>query len=354
MDQAILPSLSSEPLVSVLIVNFNYERYLPEAIDSVLRQTYERLELVICDDGSRDNSREVISRYAGRDQRIKTIFKENAAVAAALNDAFRASTGDIITMLDADDLFLDTKLERVVQKLRPAGRVGMVMDTLTKVNSDGRPIGRIPEFGTFDRGELRDSILATSGTFSAAPTSGLAMRRECAVRVFPIPEKQFRTEADAYMRTVAALYYAVEVVEEPLTVYRVHSSNVTASRTVDLKWCERSINTAERIQSVLVDRAAENGWQVAPLESNASYWEMRLIWDYLQGARVKEMAHHIGQLNRTVSRVMTADRTKLRFKAALLSTGLLLPRVLRDKLLEAIYLPGGPKRLLRNTLRRPS
>jgi glycosyltransferase involved in cell wall biosynthesis len=335
-----------------LIVNYNYERFLPEAIESVLSQGYQHFELIICDDGSKDNSRDVISRFAERDERIRSIFKENAAVAAALNDAFRASTGEIITMLDADDKFLPGKLQRVVERLRPGGRVGMVMDPLVKVDSDGKEIGRIPELGTFERGELREHILRTSGIFSAAPTSGLAMRRECAERVFPVPEGQFRTEADAYMRIVAALYYAVDVIDEPLTVYRVHSSNVTASRTVDTKWCDRVLNTAERIHHVLQEKATEHGWPLAPLSQNAGYCEVLLVRDYLQGASRKDVAMHIQQLNRAAGNVATSDRTKTRLKAAILSSGSLLPRPLRNRLLEAIYLPGGPKRLLSNAIRR--
>jgi hypothetical protein len=349
-EQSLLAPLGAQPLVSVLIVNYNYEQFLPAAIESVLRQTYQRYELVICDDGSKDNSRDVISRYAEREPRIKTIFKQNAAVAAALNDAFRASAGEIITMLDADDLFSERKLECVIERLSVGGRIGMVMDTLTKVDSDAKAIGRIPEFGTFERGELRESILAT-GAFSAAPTSGLAMRRECAERVFPIPEATFRTEADAYMRTVAALYYAVDVIDEPLTLYRVHSSNVTASKTVDLKWCERVINTCERIHNVLEERAREAGWPVAPLAENPMFCEMLLVREYLRGTSRRALAPMVLQLNRAAARLPGSDRNKIRVKAGLLSSGVLLPDTLRQGLLRSIYLPGGLKRTLSNALR---
>lgn len=351
MHSTPLFALPAEPLVSVLIVNYNYERYLPEAIESALAQTYQKLEIVICDDGSKDNSRDVISRYAARDSRVRTIFKENAAVAAALNDAYRASTGDIITMLDADDMFRPQKLERVVERLSAGVRVGMVMDTLTKVDSKGQEIGRIPAFGALDAGELRDSILNSAGTFSAAPTSGLAMRRECAERVFPIPEAEFRTEADAYMRTVAALHYAVDVIDEPLTLYRVHSSNVTASKTVDVKWCERALNTASRIHAVLERQARAHGWHVAPLTENPNYCEMLLVQAYFQGTGVADLSTRIRQLNRTAARLTTSDRSKTRLKAAILSGGAYLPRRARQGLLDLIYLPGGMKRALGRALR---
>src|SRR5688572_166602 len=76
-----LPPLGHAPLVSVLIVNYNYEHFLSDAIESVLKQTYQNFEIVICDDGSKDNSRELISEYARKDARVKPIFKENGGVA---------------------------------------------------------------------------------------------------------------------------------------------------------------------------------------------------------------------------------------------------------------------------------
>lgn len=110
-----LPPLGNDPLVSVMIVNYNYERYLPEAIESVLSQTYRNFEVVICDDGSKDNSRGVIEAYAARDSRIKPVFQENGGVGSALNSAYAATSGPIISMLDADDLFAPEKLARVVE-----------------------------------------------------------------------------------------------------------------------------------------------------------------------------------------------------------------------------------------------
>ena len=351
MQELTLPPLTGSPLCTVMIVNYNYERYLPEAIESALAQTYQNFEIVICDDGSKDNSREVISRYAARDPRIRTIFKENAAVAAALNDTFRASRGDIITMLDADDMFRPQKLERVVERLSSGGRVGMVMDTLTKVDSAGMPIGRIPEFGRMDRGELRDAILASAATFSAAPTSGLAMRRECAAKVFPIPEAQFRTEADLYMRTVAALYFAVDVIDEPLTIYRVHSSNVTASQTVDARWCAKVLNANERIFGVLTQLAREHGWHVGRLEDNPMYQEMQLVRACLEGANYRERLRKARDLQVAAGSV-EADRLKLRLKAAAIGLGSLLPRPYDRAIFEQVYLPTKLKRSLSGILRR--
>ncbi|HEX8678625.1 MAG TPA: glycosyltransferase, partial [Chthoniobacterales bacterium] len=213
----------------MLIVNYNYEQYLAAAIESVLAQTYQNFEIVICDDGSKDDSRAVITRYAAEEPRIRPIFKQNGGMGAALNDAFAASTGAIIAMLDADDLFLPHKLDAVIAALRGGGRVGIVFHPLTMVDVNGEAIGRMPQFGNFEQGELREGILRAGGHVAGAPNSAIAMRRECALRAFPIPAADFRSEADAYLRVAGALFYAVAALDEPLSAYRVHSSNLTAS-----------------------------------------------------------------------------------------------------------------------------
>ena len=119
-----LPPLGESPLVSVLMGNYNYGRYIGEALDSVLRQTYSNFEVIVCDDGSTDDSREVVARYCDRDTRIRMVVKENGGLASALNAAYAASRGEIICLLDADDVFLPSETGtsgRSVQRAR-AGR----------------------------------------------------------------------------------------------------------------------------------------------------------------------------------------------------------------------------------------
>src|SRR4051812_12972155 len=89
------------PLVSIIVNNFNYARYLREAIDSALDQRYEPTEIIVVDDGSTDRSREIIASYGSS---IIPVYKPNGGQASALNAGFAASRGDIIVFLDADDI----------------------------------------------------------------------------------------------------------------------------------------------------------------------------------------------------------------------------------------------------------
>jgi hypothetical protein len=136
-----LPSLPHQPLVSVIVSNYNYATFLGEAIESVLAQTYQHFEIIICDDGSTDNSREVIESFAQQDSRIRSLYKQNGGQPSAWNLAFEASRGDIVCFLDSDDLFQPRKLEKVVAEFASQPRVGILVHPLLPIAAAGKPLG---------------------------------------------------------------------------------------------------------------------------------------------------------------------------------------------------------------------
>ena len=97
---------STDPLVSILVSNYNYARYIGDALQSALGQTYANIELIVCDDGSTDDSVQVIEQYERKDARLRFIRKANGGQGSGFNAAFAASRGEIIALLDSDDLFL--------------------------------------------------------------------------------------------------------------------------------------------------------------------------------------------------------------------------------------------------------
>src|SRR5690242_16227633 len=101
-------------LVSIIIDNYNYGRYLAAAIDSALSQTHQPLEVIVVDDGSTDDSRAVLDRYAGR---VIAITQANAGQASALNAGFARSHGEAVIFLDADDVLLPEQAARVAAAL---------------------------------------------------------------------------------------------------------------------------------------------------------------------------------------------------------------------------------------------
>ena len=221
-----LASLKETPLVSVLVANFNYARYIGKAIESMLRQTYSMWELVVCDDGSSDNSCDVIQRYADLDKRIVLRRQVNRGQASAINSAFAASHGDVICILDADDLFAVTKLEKVVRTFRSNPTVGIVTHDLTLMDSDGRVTGtnRYQQ-----QGYVGPEIPTLRLGLPMPQASGLSFRRQVLEEILPVSEQHFRTNADGAIAYTAAYLTLTTRVPEALAFYRIHTTSTSGT-----------------------------------------------------------------------------------------------------------------------------
>lgn len=104
-------------LVSIITPCYNGSKYIGETIESVLLQTYKDFEMIIIDDGSKDNSVKIIQEYANKDDRIKLIKQSNGGSASARNNGIRNANGRYITLLDADDLWDNNFLEEQIKFL---------------------------------------------------------------------------------------------------------------------------------------------------------------------------------------------------------------------------------------------
>ncbi|HEX8287412.1 MAG TPA: glycosyltransferase [Pyrinomonadaceae bacterium] len=126
------------PTVSVIIPNYNYGRFLRETIESVLAQTYPCKEIVVVDDGSTDDSLEVLARY---DQnKVKIIRQKNRGVGAARNAGVKASSGDLVAFLDADDFWLAHKIEKQIERLLSDKDFGLVTCGMREFDVSGKTI----------------------------------------------------------------------------------------------------------------------------------------------------------------------------------------------------------------------
>jgi len=210
-----------EPLVSVIIDNFNYARFIRAAIDSVLAQTYAPIEVIVVDDGSTDNSRDVISSYGSR---VSAVFKSNGGHASAFNAGFRASRGSIVIFLDADDALLPSAVEEVVRAWHPG--TAKAQFVLAHVGADGHALGAIVPFspGQMLDGDIRASILDAGG-YVGVPTSGNAFARTVLDRLLPLSESQWRQAADTSLEIIAPFLGDVISLRKTLGCYRVHEAN---------------------------------------------------------------------------------------------------------------------------------
>lgn len=130
-------STVATPFFSVIIPTYNRADLLPRAIISVLQQTYNNWELIIVDDGSKDNTREVVSRHT--DPRIKYIYQNNAERSAARNNGIKNATGNYICFLDSDDYYLPERLQGLYNSLQAKQfPVGVYYTGMLVENSTGR------------------------------------------------------------------------------------------------------------------------------------------------------------------------------------------------------------------------
>jgi glycosyltransferase involved in cell wall biosynthesis len=217
----------SRRLASVIVNNFNYARFLGDAIASALAQTYTPCEVIVVDDGSTDESKAVIESFGAR---VVTVLKENGGQASALNAGFAASRGEVILFLDADDMLLPSAVERAVECFSEG--VVKVHWPLFEIDAEGARTGGVQPQRTLGEGNLR-AVTISDGPLAgnSPPTSGNAWSRAFLDEVMPIPESDFSINADGYLLTLAWIYGEVRAIPDALSLYRVHGSNRFASRS---------------------------------------------------------------------------------------------------------------------------
>lgn len=219
--------MKDQPLVSILINNYNYGRFLSDAIESALGQTYPRTEVVVVDDGSTDNSREVIARY---EDRVVSVLKENGGQASAFNAGFAASRGDVVCFLDADDVFLPEKAAQVAAVLAERPDTGWCFHRVRQVDLySGETLRLHPQDASFEC-DLRSELRKGRVRFPSPPTAGLCFRRDLLARILPMPEGENVAISDEYLRLTAFALAKGFYLASPLALLRVHGGNVYSWR----------------------------------------------------------------------------------------------------------------------------
>jgi glycosyltransferase involved in cell wall biosynthesis len=207
--------------VSIIISNYNYERYIGAAVDSALAQTVPDCEVIVVDDGSTDGSRAVLECYRN-DPRVRLILQENGGQAVAMNVGFAASRGDVVIFLDSDDALHPNAVETVLSHWRPG--LSRCQYALEVIDGSDRRLGLHPCAQAMEGGDVHWKLVV-GGYYRFMPTSGNAFARAALTPIFPIPEVEWRLCSDTYLVTMSTAYGEVRNIDEPLGCYRVHGSN---------------------------------------------------------------------------------------------------------------------------------
>ena len=212
-------------LVSIIIKNSNYGRFVAEAIDSALVQTYSNCEVIVVDDGSQDNSREVISGFGNR---IKTVFKSNGGQSSAFNAGFAESSGDVICFLDSDDI-PSTKARKALDGLAICPP-GWGFYHIQRTDTALKPIFTPPiPYGT-GKYDFRAELLKGKCAFAAPATSGLTFSRALLQQLMPIPEAIAIT-SDNYLKLSSLALEPGYFIAEQYALQRMHGKNNYTGRT---------------------------------------------------------------------------------------------------------------------------
>ena len=212
------------PTVSVIIPTYNRAEMVKEAIQSVLVQTYTDYEIIVVDDGSTDNTCDVV---AGLSDKVRYLHQQNAGPSSARNRGIHLARGKYIAFLDSDDLFLPAKLEKQVACMERNPEVILSHTSYQRVNADGRYIESVRS-GTFS-GHVYPKIIRRC----PITTPTVMIRRQSTGQDLRFEENVFPGE-DIILWTRLARESPVLGIDEPLTRVRIHESNVAFNRQAQI------------------------------------------------------------------------------------------------------------------------
>ncbi|MFN6571200.1 glycosyltransferase family 2 protein [Dendronalium sp. ChiSLP03b] len=220
--------VENNPLVSIVIGNYNYDKFLGQAIDSALNQTYPNIEVIVVDDGSQDKSREIIASYGNR---IIPILKKNGGQPSCYNEGFLASRGTIICFLDSDDIFLVRKVAEVVKVFESFAEVAWCFHSIQLISEKGKLLDIVVTPNYISRQcDFRGRIRIGKIPPALPPSSGLSFRKSLLEKILPMPTTRQVSASDYYIKFLAVALGKGFTLSENLAHQRIHDNNAATLR----------------------------------------------------------------------------------------------------------------------------
>ena len=210
-------------LVSVIIDNYNYEKYVSKAIESVLNQSYENIELIVVDDGSSDESVDIIKNYQEKfPEKIKTCFKKNGGQASAFNAGVKLCSGELICFLDSDDEFENEKVSKVVNAYKNGHEYIFNNHTMISANKAKKSYETIK----YPYNGHNLFLVYYISKYVGDITSTISISKKLADKIFPIKDENgWRIQADDVIVFTASMLTQSFFISDKLTKYRIHGEN---------------------------------------------------------------------------------------------------------------------------------
>lgn len=216
------------PKVDIIIPAYNAARYLPAAIESVEAQTFADWRILLVDDGSTDNTPEVLAPFIDRlGPRLKYIRKPNGGLPAARNTAIHNSSAEFLALLDADDVWLPCRLAESLACFENRPQVGLAYGFNARIDAEGKVIDTFDRRQKHGEGRIAPYIYMRKVDL---PCPTITFRRKCVEEVGPFDEKMRATEdRDLWFRI--ALRYEVALAPKVIALYRMSAGSMSTDPT---------------------------------------------------------------------------------------------------------------------------
>lgn len=286
--------VETAPLVSVIIPTYNSSGFIAQAVQSVLEQTHRRYEVIVVDDGSTDETKDVLSKFGNC---IKYLYQENRGPAAARNMGIKVASGEYICFLDADDVWTRGKLELQIAFMEHHPTIGLVFADHEEFNAEGVILAsflgqKVVRDDLMLQSPIRDAFMRlVIENFISTPT--VMVRKECFETVGLFDESLRSVEdRDLWLRISA--HFEIACLPEIVCRRRVHKSNISENSELSLRGRVKVLEKNRRIFSNLVP---------------AAIWHRQLADAYLQlGYVVLEKNQRMEALRAGVLSLMHAVR----------------------------------------------
>ena len=214
--------MEKNPKVSVIIPTYNSAQFIIETLESVFAQTYKNYEVIVVDDGSTDNTKEVLKPYMSK---IRYIYKENGGPASARNVGIKNARGEYIAFLDSDDLWLPEKLEKQIRYFEKHPEIDMVFADCIRF---GEEVSNTPR--NYTKHLISNDMFVNIWWYNIVPTSTVMVKRVCFDKVGLFDEsKEIEGTEDAEMWLRITREYKVDYVKEVVTKYKIRTSGHSRS-----------------------------------------------------------------------------------------------------------------------------